>query len=34
MWNMSKEGFEELCEQAPGPKPDFEEAVKRALAEA
>ena len=25
MWNMGKEGFEELYEQVPGPKPDFEE---------
>ena len=26
MWNMSREGFEELYEQVPEPKPDFEEA--------
>jgi len=26
MWNMSREGFEELYEQIPGPKPDIEEA--------
>ena len=25
MWNMSREGFEELYEKLPGPKPDFEE---------
>jgi hypothetical protein len=28
MWNMSKEGFELLYEQLPGPKPDIEEAWK------
>jgi hypothetical protein len=26
MWNMSREGFEELYRQIPGPKPDVEEA--------
>jgi energy-coupling factor transporter ATP-binding protein EcfA2 len=26
MWNMSREGFEQLYEQVPGPKPDVEEA--------
>jgi len=26
MWNMSKEGFQELYERLPGPKPPFEEA--------
>jgi energy-coupling factor transporter ATP-binding protein EcfA2 len=26
MWNMSREGFERLYEQLPGPKPSFEEA--------
>jgi hypothetical protein len=26
MWNMGREGFEELYEQIPGPKPDVEEA--------
>ena len=26
MWNMSREGFEQLYEQVPEPKPDFEEA--------
>ena len=25
MWNMSREGFEQLYEQVPGPKPDVEE---------
>jgi energy-coupling factor transporter ATP-binding protein EcfA2 len=25
MWNMPRKGFEELYEQVPGPKPDFEE---------
>ena len=25
MWNMSKRGFEELYEELPGPRPDFEE---------
>jgi len=28
MWNMSREGFERLYEQLPGPKPDIEEAWK------
>ena len=28
MWNMSREGFEQLYEQLPGPKPDVEEAWK------
>jgi len=28
MWNMSREGFERLYEQIPGPKPDVEEAWK------
>ena len=26
MWNMSREGFRQLYDQLPGPKPDFEEA--------
>jgi hypothetical protein len=26
MWNMGREGFEQLYEQIPGPKPDVEEA--------
>jgi hypothetical protein len=26
MWNMSREGFEELYRQIPEPKPDVEEA--------
>jgi hypothetical protein len=26
MWNMGREGFEELYRQVPGPKPDVEEA--------
>ena len=25
IWNMSKEGFKQLYEQLPGPKPEFDE---------